>query len=1197
MADDNGPETERNIRSDEPTFAIETSERPSDWDAIRETMRKVLGPIASLKLTVALFAMAIFIILAGTFAQIESDIWDVIDKYFRTRFAFIPIRIFFPKSFFPDDNLLAGFRDTTFGFWFPGGWLIGAAMFVNLMAAHLVRFKIQAKGTRLAAGLGVIAAGCVTTCLVIQSGSNSDGFQEAAISWSVLWELMKYGLGALWLGMGTALLRIEHKRKTEFWLLAAVVAAIGAVLVWLFYEGDAAQFENSTMRILWQLIKGTFAGLVLLCGCIMAFKKRAGVVLLHAGVALMMLSELLVGLTAIETQMPIQEGETANFVRDIRTFELAVIDRNDGDLPNEDRIVSVPQSKLLKEDGENYQQIQDDQLPFDVTVLKYLKNSVLRKLKENEDNLATAGAGLQDTVDETKIGTGVDADSSVDIASAFVCFNEKGSDKEIGTYLLSVYLKDQQITIGDKTYDIALRFKRTYKPYFVHLIDVKKEDYVGTTTPRDYSSQVRLFDPTRNVDRKIRIWMNNPLRFAGETFYQSSYHRDPRTGIETTTLQVVTNAGWMIPYVSCMIVVVGLIAHFWIVLLRFLNRRASGQISSTADLKEDAALRNVSPGDPASLIFVALVVLVCGAWMIGKARVPRASDDSMNLYEFGKIPVVYQGRVKPLDTLARNSLRIISGKQTALDDDDDKQPAIRWFMDTIAKPQESFKYRVFRIENLELLDMLDLPRRKGFLYSIEDFGEKLNVLTKQAEMARKVDVEKLTVPQRKVLELEKKIGVLDLIVQSFSPPRIRRETAREDLSRAVMGLRVLENREPPLVIPPVANADPEDQLLTNGKWATYSMAWTSDLMQQFMEKEGNPAVDSFSNMIVAYADKDVRTFNREVSKYRESLAENPPEMLAGNDKTSFEAFFNNFEPFYYSAWLYVAGFLLATLAWLGWSHGFNRASFWLIAFTFLVHVFALSARVYISGRPPVTNLYSSAVFIGAACVFFGLIIEFLYRLGIGNILAAVSGFVTILIGHYLSGDGDTFTVLQAVLDTQVWLATHVVCITLGYAATFFAGLLGLMYIIRGTLTPSLTKSVGKDLTRMTYGTLCFAIFFSFFGTVLGGLWADDSWGRFWGWDPKENGALIIVLWNALVLHARWGGMVKDRGLAVLVIGGNIVTAWSWFGVNELGVGLHSYGFTDGVLLALGCFVFSQLIVMGLGVMPKDWWFSNHRLNA
>jgi ABC-type transport system involved in cytochrome c biogenesis permease subunit len=167
----------------------------------------------------------------------------------------------------------------------------------------------------------------------------------------------------------------------------------------------------------------------------------------------------------------------------------------------------------------------------------------------------------------------------------------------------------------------------------------------------------------------------------------------------------------------------------------------------------------------------------------------------------------------------------------------------------------------------------------------------------------------------------------------------------------------------------------------------------------------------------------------------------------------------------------------------------------------------------------------------------------------------------------------------------------VTCITLGYATTFLAGLLGMLYILRGMFTTTLTPDVQKDLTRMTYGTLCFAIFFSFVGTVLGGLWADDSWGRFWGWDPKENGALMIVLWNALVLHARWDGIVKDRGLAVLAVGGNIVTAWSWFGVNELGVGLHSYGFTEGVLKTLGIFIGTQLLVIAMGALPKELWMS------
>ena len=125
---------------------------------------------------------------------------------------------------------------------------------------------------------------------------------------------------------------------------------------------------------------------------------------------------------------------------------------------------------------------------------------------------------------------------------------------------------------------------------------------------------------------------------------------------------------------------------------------------------------------------------------------------------------------------------------------------------------------------------------------------------------------------------------------------------------------------------------------------------------------------------------------------------------------------------------------------------------------------------------------------------------------------------------------------------------------------------------------------------MTYGVICFSIFFSFFGTVLGGLWADDSWGRFWGWDPKENGALMIVLWNALILHARWGGMVRDRGIAVLAVLGNICTAWLWFGVNELGIGLHAYGaFDSSTKQTLALYVMSQLLVVAIGCLPMSMW--------
>ncbi len=131
----------------------------------------------------------------------------------------------------------------------------------------------------------------------------------------------------------------------------------------------------------------------------------------------------------------------------------------------------------------------------------------------------------------------------------------------------------------------------------------------------------------------------------------------------------------------------------------------------------------------------------------------------------------------------------------------------------------------------------------------------------------------------------------------------------------------------------------------------------------------------------------------------------------------------------------------------------------------------------------------------------------------------------------------------------------------------------------------------KSTGRLIFGIVCFALLLSFVGTVLGGLWADDSWGRFWGWDPKENGALMIVLWNAIILHARLGGMIQARGLALLSLGGNVITAWSWFGVNQLGKGLHSYGFTSGITFWLLVFVTSQIAFILVGSMPRKYWFT------
>jgi len=277
---------------------------------------------------------------------------------------------------------------------------------------------------------------------------------------------------------------------------------------------------------------------------------------------------------------------------------------------------------------------------------------------------------------------------------------------------------------------------------------------------------------------------------------------------------------------------------------------------------------------------------------------------------------------------------------------------------------------------------------------------------------------------------------------------------------------------------------------------------------------------------------------------------------------------------------------MACGGWLTLAKWPNQTAYYLIALAAVIHTCGLIFRMWLEGRPPVTNLYSAAVFVGWGAVILGLILERIYRDGIGNVVASSVGFVTLLVAGGLSLSGDTMEMLQAVLDTNFWLATHVVIITIGYSATFVAGFLAIVYVVRDFVANKVPfdKTNRSSLTKMIYGIVCFATLFSFVGTVLGGIWADQSWGRFWGWDPKENGALMIVIWNAAILHARWGGIIRERGLVAMAIFGNAVTAWSFFGTNMLGIGLHSYGFMDKAFAWLMVFVCMQIVMLTGGLM-------------
>jgi cytochrome c-type biogenesis protein CcsB len=648
--------------------------------------------------------------------------------------------------------------------------------------------------------------------------------------------------------------------------------------------------------------------------------------------------------------------------------------------------------------------------------------------------------------------------------------------------------------------------------------------------------------------------------------------------------------------------------------------------------------------------------------------VPK-QDRGLHVREFGRLPVLLNGRIQPFDSVARNSLlQIRSTGDVPLEEvpswkfwkHPKKLKSTEWLLEVMFRPEQADDRPVFLIHHPDLLGELKL-KEKGIeksglrYYSFNQIQPVLAEAWDQGMKARQVDEKRRSTFQQQVIKLQNAVFLYTKLKSTLRP--VDSEDFAAELARfesaipaGVAAVRAKEAGSTydeaaferfwqpvtqffsmandstsgttiPLTVPPTG---PRSE---RGEWVS---AGTS-LMESVRRGEIHPAMKSFATMATAYRQENVSAFNTAVADYKTWLSHDYPREVS---KGRREFFFNDTKSFLHAIIIYIAAFVLACVALLtsslapGVSESFRRSGFYLMMLAGAVHTFGLVFRMVLEGRPPVTNLYSSAIFIGWGAMVFGLGLEKIFKVGLGVLVGSVAGFVTLFIAHNLALGGDTMEMLRAVLDTNFWLATHVVVITLGYTATFVAGLLAIAYLVLGVFTPTLSNTltqrsavalsaasvavsgpakgiatakalsgqvgksdIGKILAKMVYGIICFATLFSFVGTILGGIWADQSWGRFWGWDPKENGALMIVLWNATILHARWGGLVRERGLMNMAIVGNIITSFSWFGVNMLGIGLHSYGFTDAAFKWLVLFIASQLTLIALGSVPLRLWRS------
>ena len=344
--------------------------------------------------------------------------------------------------------------------------------------------------------------------------------------------------------------------------------------------------------------------------------------------------------------------------------------------------------------------------------------------------------------------------------------------------------------------------------------------------------------------------------------------------------------------------------------------------------------------------------------------------------------------------------------------------------------------------------------------------------------------------------------------------------------------------------------------------------------------DGRPLNEQQKKMLIAYekltlglVDNDVDLVNNQ-SKKIVSIIESHDDAFNSNLLIK-ETSFNELNIFLYSLIFYIISFLIIGINWMYTAPFTKKISFGIIIAGFLMHGYGLLLRMIIMQRPPVSTLYESILFVSFILVLFALIFEFIRKDTLGILIAAVGGSLLHFVGFKYAADGDTLGMLVAVLNSNFWLATHVTTITIGYGVSLVAGLMGHIYLLAAFFKPDDNKELKKIFDNM-FGLTLMGLFFTMFGTILGGIWADQSWGRFWGWDPKENGALLIVLWHLMMLHLRVSGIVKPLGYAYFLSLVNIVVVLAWFGVNLLNVGLHSYGFTDNVATNLFIFIFIEI---------------------
>src|SRR6266496_1204733 len=537
------------------------------------------------------------------------------------------------------------------------------------------------------------------------------------------------------------------------------------------------------------------------------------------------------------------------------------------------------------------------------------------------------------------------------------------------------------------------------------------------------------------------------------------------------------------------------------------------------------------------------------------SHLSAADAPDVDFKQWGLLAIQDGGRRKPVDTFAKETLIRISGRSTYTDKTGRIWRPNEFVLSALIETHDWKNEPMVLNSSGQLVEQLGLDKtQRRFSFAQLTGSAELQRLATEAQALKRAE-KPLTRAQQEALSVSDRLTLL---------------------------ARVMDGSALLIVPAPSNETDP---------WVEPALGGS----RYYADAQFAPIQTQLQTVASAYVQGDGFNLNRAANQLREDLRALSPSIYPGDEKLRLEYFYNHFEAFYRAIWCYGIALVILITAHLrkfataNPSSGGRGRALQNIGVAVAIVGLALQAagivmRCMIAGRPPVTNMYESIIWVSFAVSFFGMIFFVRYRAPIYLLAALPVTLIALLLVHQMPiAMPSSIDPLVPVLRDNFWLTVHVLTITLSYAAFALAMGFGHILLWRYARDPA-AASVDAPMHFWLYRVLQLGVLLLAAGTILGGVWANYSWGRFWGWDPKETWALIALLCYILTLHGRLAGWWTEFGLVVASVVCFLAVLMAWYGVNfVLGKGLHSYGFGIGGETYVATFVILDLLFIALAI--------------